>query len=143
MGNEGCSGGDPLVLRSGVVFGDLDAVLELHVVEHVGDELVAVEASPALLRALEQLVGHRERGGLRAGALRDAGAQADGREARLDRIRGPQMAPVLGGIVIERRQRLPVAIELRERLRVLRAVLLAKHLERSRGVLAGRGLDDL
>ncbi len=30
--------------------GDLDAVLELHAVEYVGDELVAVEPAPALLR---------------------------------------------------------------------------------------------
>jgi hypothetical protein len=32
-----------------VVVGGLDAVLELHAVEHVGDELMAVEPSPAFL----------------------------------------------------------------------------------------------
>jgi hypothetical protein len=44
------SGGGLLVLRRGVVVGDLDAVLEVHAVVHVGDELVAVERTPALLR---------------------------------------------------------------------------------------------
>ncbi len=41
----------------GGLFGDADAVLELGVVEDVGDELVAVEAPPALLGGIEQLVG--------------------------------------------------------------------------------------
>ena len=70
----------------GVVVGDPDAVLELHAGEHVGDELVAVEPPPALLGGVEQLVGHRQRGLLGAGALGDAGAQLDGREAALDRV---------------------------------------------------------
>ena len=47
--------GDLLVCRLVVVVGDLDVVLELHAAEHVGDELVAVESVPALLRGVEQL----------------------------------------------------------------------------------------
>jgi hypothetical protein len=43
------SGGDVLVCCDGFVFGELDSVLELHAVEHVGDELVAVEPPPAFL----------------------------------------------------------------------------------------------
>jgi hypothetical protein len=50
---------------------------------------------------------------------------------------------VLGGEVVERGQRLPVVIELRNRLRVLRAELLTEALERSLGVGAGWRLDDL
>jgi hypothetical protein len=65
----------------------------------------------------QELVGHRERRLLGARALGDPGAELDGREARLDRVRGPQVAPVLGGEVVERGQVLPVAVELRERLR--------------------------
>ena len=128
----------------GLVLGDLDAVLELHAVEHVGDEFVAVEPAPAFLGCVQQLVGHRQRGGLRTGALGDPGAEPDGGERALDRVGRPQVPPVLGGVVVkERRQRRPVAVELGQRLGVLGAVLLAEHLERELGVLAGRGFDDL
>ena len=61
----------------------------------------------------------------------------------LDRVRGPQVPPVLGGVVVERGQRDPVAVELGERLRVLGAELLAEDLERLLGVLAGWRFDDL
>ena len=59
--------------------------------EHVGNEFVAVEAPPTPLRSVQQLVGHRERRLLAARALRHARAQLDGREARLDRVAGPQV----------------------------------------------------
>ena len=49
--------------------------------EHVADELVAVEPSPPLLGGVEQLVGHRERRFLGAGALGDLRAELDRREA--------------------------------------------------------------
>jgi hypothetical protein len=96
----GCSSGAP------------DPVLECRAGEDVGDELVAVEARPALLGAREQLERHPERGGLRAGALGHARAQLDGGEARLDRIRGSQMPPVLGAERAERGELAPVAVEL-------------------------------
>ena len=51
------------------------------------DEFVAVEPPPPVLGGVEQLVGHRERGLLRAGALGDLGPELYGREARLDRVR--------------------------------------------------------
>jgi hypothetical protein len=44
FGNEGCSGGNPLIRRSVVVIVvvcEADAGLEPHAVEHVGDEVVA------------------------------------------------------------------------------------------------------
>ena len=87
----------PLFQGRGCRLGDADAVLERCGGEHVGDELVAVEAPPAFLGGVEQLVGDRERGLLGAGALSDAGAQLDGREAGLDRVRRAQVAPVLSG----------------------------------------------
>ena len=43
-----------------------------------------------------------------SGALGDALAQADGREGRLDLVRGPQVDPVLGGLVVEREDRVNV-----------------------------------
>ncbi len=53
------------------------------------------------------------------------------------------MAPVLGGVVIERGQMCPVRIELGQRLGILGAVFLAEDLERDAGVLACRGRNDL
>jgi hypothetical protein len=52
-----------------VVIGGQHAVLERHAVEYVGDDVVAVEPPPALLGCREQLVGHRERCGLRSGTF--------------------------------------------------------------------------
>src|SRR5206468_12497640 len=56
--------------------------------EDVGDELMAVEAPPAVFGGLEQLERHPQRCGFAAGALGDARAQLDRREAALDRARG-------------------------------------------------------
>ena len=114
---EGAQGGHLLVchlVMVVLVVADADAVLELHPGEHVGDELVAVEAPPALARGIEPLVGHRQRGLLRARALRHARAQLEGREARLDRVGRSEVPPVLRGAVVERRQRGPVLVELRD-----------------------------
>jgi len=54
----------------------------------------------------------------------------DDREALDVFIRGPPMPPVLGGVVIERSQLRPVAVELCQGLGVRGAVLLAEHLQR-------------
>src|SRR5215210_8934690 len=96
------SGGNLLVGRWSLVVGDLDAVLERRAGEHVRDELVAVEASPALLGGVEQLVGHRACRVPAAGTLGHASAQLDRGEAALDRVAGPEVTPVLGGEVVER-----------------------------------------
>src|SRR4051812_9513133 len=57
--------------------------------------------------------------GLRSGPLGDPGAQLDRRETALDRVRGAEVAPVLGRERVERGELLPVAVELGDRLRVL------------------------
>ncbi len=59
---------------------------------------------PAFLGGGQQLVGHRERGGLGAGALGHPGPEPDGRERALDRVGCPQVLPVLSGEVVERGQ---------------------------------------
>jgi hypothetical protein len=111
------SGGDPLVGGRGLVVPH--PVLELHAGEHVDDELMAVEPPSPLLGGMQQLVGHRERGLLGSGAVRDAGAELDRSEAALDRVGGPQVPPGLAREVVERGQRRPVAVEIGNRLRVL------------------------
>jgi hypothetical protein len=72
---------------------------------------MAVEPPSALLGAMQQLVGHRERRLLGSSALGDAGAERDRSEAALDRVGGPQVPLVLGREVVERGQVLPVAVE--------------------------------
>lgn len=126
-----------------VVVGDAVAVLEAHAGKHVGDEFVAVEASPALLGGVEELVGHRERGLLRPGTLRDLGPELDGREAALDRVGGPEVAPVLGGEVVERQQLGLVIGDLLDGLGELRAVLPGERLDRGCRVLAVLGVVDV
>ena len=79
-----------------------------------------VHPPPALLRGVEQLVGHRQSRRPRPGALRDALAQPDRGEGGLDRVRGAQVHVVLGREVVEREQPLEVVGDLRCRLRPLR-----------------------
>ena len=72
----------------------------LHAV-HEGDTLAderqevrAVEASPAPLRHVEELVGHQQSFRARACALRHALAQPHGRKRRLDHVGRAEMLPV-------------------------------------------------
>ena len=54
-----------------------------------GDQVRCVDHPSALLSGFDQLERHRDAGGPAAGALGDPGPQPDGREGRLDRVRGP------------------------------------------------------
>ncbi len=77
---------------------------------------------------------HRQAGGLRPWAAGDLGAVADGGEGGLDRVRGPQMHPVLGGVVIEGEQLVEIVGDLRDGLAELRAEQLLELLGRGPGV---------
>ena len=57
---------------------------------------MAVEPAPAFLSALDQLEDHGERGLVREAALRADRPMAHRREGALDRVRGPQVLPMLG-----------------------------------------------
>ena len=81
-----------------------------------------VDGAPAGLGGLDQLERHRDAGGPGAGALGDPLAQPDGGEGRLDRVRGAQVDPVLGGEVVERQQHVEVVGDLRDGLGPLGAV---------------------
>jgi hypothetical protein len=67
----------------------------------------------------------------------------DGGEGRLDRVRGPQVDPVLGREVVERQQIIDVIGDLRDGLGSLGAVQGGEGLRRGLGVLPVFGVPDL
>lgn len=102
------------------------------------DEVRAVDGSPAILGGFEELVGHGQPGRAGAGSFGDSGAQPDGGEGRLDRVRGFEVNPVLGGEIVEGQQLLSVVGDLGGGLGVFRAVGLLEFADR--GLRRGRGL---
>jgi hypothetical protein len=95
-------------LRRGLLGGDLDAVGELHTLDHLWQLIVAVEAAPAFLCGLDALEDHGERGLVGEAAFRPDRAEPHGGEGAFDGVRRPQVLPVLGGEVIERQKRIAV-----------------------------------
>ena len=101
-----------------------------------------VDGAPAGLGGLDQLEGHGQAGRAGAGPLGDPGAVAHGGERGLDRVGRAQVDPVLGGIVVERQQKLQIVSDLGG-LGELRAVGGGEHLRRGRGVGLALGVADL
>jgi len=95
-------------LRRGRSGDDLYSVDELHTCDQLWQLVVAVEAAPTFLRGLNELEHHGERGLVREAALRSDCAASHGGERALDRIRAPQVLPMLGGKVIEGEQRIAI-----------------------------------
>ena len=75
---------------------DLDSVGEHHTCDQLWQLVVAVEAAPTFLRGLDELEDHRERGLVREAALRSDRAVSHRGERAFDRIRAPQVFPMLG-----------------------------------------------
>ena len=66
-----------------------------------GERRCSIESDPEVTAVVHD---HGEGRGRAAGAAGDLGAELDGREPRLDGVRGPQVDPVLGGVIVEREQ---------------------------------------
>jgi hypothetical protein len=81
-----------------------------------------VDGAPAVLRGLDELECHGQARRPRARSLGDLGPVPDRGEGGLDRVGGPQVDPVLGGVVVERQQLVKVIGDLRDGLRELRPV---------------------
>ena len=113
-----------------------DAVLEPRAGADQGDQVGSGDRAPPVLGGLDELEHHGEGGGRASGAAGDLGAELDGGERRLDRVRGPQVDPVLGREVVERQQFLLVVGDLRDGLGPLGAVGLRERLDRLLGVRA-------
>ena len=73
---------------------------------------------PPLCR-LQELEGHRQTRGPRAGPLRHPGSEAHGREGGLDGVAGAQVDVMLDREVVEGEQRVELARHLGGRLRVV------------------------
>jgi hypothetical protein len=69
------------------------------------DQVRAVDRAPAVLGGLDELERHCQSGGPGARPAGDLRAVPDPSEGRLDRVRGAQVDPVLGGEVVDREQR--------------------------------------
>ena len=81
---------------------DLDPVVECHTENEFWQLVVAIETTPAFLRAFEQFEDHRERGPVRQATLGSDRAMAHGSEGAFNGIGRPQVLPVLGWEVVER-----------------------------------------
>ena len=83
----------------GLLLGRLDglAVAEADAFDHLGEAIRAVQMTPVTLGRFGELENHRERRLPRQAALRLGRPEPDGGEGTFDRIRRPNMFPVLGG----------------------------------------------
>jgi hypothetical protein len=75
--------------------------------------------------------------------VRSDRAVAHGRERALDRVRGPQMFPVLCREVVERREDVAILGQAIDGLLAIRAVGVHEHVECDERVLLGLGHPDL
>ena len=90
---------------------------------------MAVESSPALLGRLSEFEHHGQARSSGAVAFGAAMAQADRGERAFDGVGRPQVAPVLGGEVVERQQLVAIFLQAFARLGVLRGVLFQEVIE--------------
>lgn len=91
-----------------------------------GDEVGCVRGPPPLPGGLDELEDHGQGGGRAASARVDLGPQPGSGESRLNRVRGAQVDPVLGGEVVEGRQLVHVVGGLLDGLGELPAVGLGE-----------------
>lgn len=120
-----------------------DAVGEFYPVDQFRQLVVAVQATPALLRYLGELEDHGQRRLVGGAALRSYGSMAHGGDGALDGIAGSQVLPMLGREVVEREERLAVLGQAGGRLIVLDGVALDESVERGLGVGPGVGHPDV
>ena len=122
---------------------DLAPVGKLHTSNDLWQLVVAVKATPGLLRAFDQLEDHGERGPVREASLRADRPVSDGREGAFDRIRRTQVLPMFGREVVEGEQRVPVLLEAFGGLLVFDGIGLVEGVERRLGVLPRFGHPDV
>jgi len=78
----------------------LDPVAELNLFDDFGQTILPAELAPFLLGREHQLVRHRQRRLAAETAFGLDCAMPDRGEGALDRVRGPDMFPLLGGEVV-------------------------------------------
>ena len=87
---------------------DLAPIGELHTLDDFWQLIMAVEASPGLLRAVDQLEHHGERGLVREASLRADRPVPHGRESAFNGIGGAQVLPMLRREIVKDEQRLSI-----------------------------------
>ena len=87
---------------------DFDPVGEPDTLNELGQLVVAIKSTPTFLCSIDELEHHRERRLVREAALRADRAVPHGGESALDRVRGPQVFPVLGREIVEGEQGLAI-----------------------------------
>ena len=86
----------------------------------------STDPAPAFLRTHPQLVDHRQHGLSTHTTLGSVRPVANRGKGRLDRVRRPDVHPVLHREVVEGQQSLPVLLQASNRLRVLGLVRLVR-----------------
>ena len=87
---------------------DFDSVCEPDTLNELGQLIMAIEPPPTFLGGIDELEHHCERRLIREAALRAYRAVPHGGESALDRVRGPQVFPVLGREIVEGEQGLAI-----------------------------------
>ena len=118
------------------------AVAETNARDHLREPLGAVEPPPVPLGAFGELEDHRQHGLPRQAAFGLGGAQPDGGEGALDRVRRPDVLPVLGWRRVEGEQSVAVLRQADGRLVVLGPLLGDKAVKGRLGRGAVLGLVD-
>src|SRR3954463_8096787 len=136
LGGGGSGGGLLLGRLNGLTVAEADAR------DHLREPLGAVQPAPVALGALGELEDHRQRGLARQAALRPLRPQPHRGEGALDRVRRPDVLPVLGRHRVEGEQRLPVLGQAGHSLVVLGTVLGDEAVERGLRLLPVLGLVD-
>ncbi len=117
----------------------LDSIFELHIGDEFWQQVSSVETSPRFLRALDELEHHGKGCFVRQTTFRTDRSMTDGRERAFDRIRGPQVFPMLGGKIIERQQYVAIFLEAGNGFVVFDSVKLDEVIEGRLGVVARLG----
>ena len=113
-----------------------DTVFKLNACDNSSDQLGTSQQLPALLGAPGKLEHHRQDAGAGDATACLRRSQPHRRKRRFDRIRGPQVYPVLGRKVIKGQQGFFILIQALSRLRIFRLVSLHESIEGQVCVLA-------
>ncbi len=100
-----------------------------------GDQVWGVDGTPTGLCGVDQRVDHGNSGCAGSRAFGDLGPQPHGGKSAFDRVRGAQMDPMLGRILVELQQHVGVVDDHGDRLGVLGAVVDLERLDRELGLV--------
>jgi len=122
---------------------DLDTILEFDASDDLRQLVFALQAAPGFGGGVDELEDHELGGPRRQRSFRPHGSMTHGGEHALDRVRGAQVIPVLGGKIEEGEQGLAILGQAGDRLVVLGAVFVGEPVDRRLGRRTCRRAVDL